>query len=510
MPASRSKNAILNIVVGWGTQVAILVLTFVSRRIFIEFLSTDYLGINGLYSNILSVLALAELGLGHITQYFLYKPVLENDYKKINATVKYFRRLYNIITLGVFAIGLALIPFLSFIINSDLKQNELIIYYLIFLVNSCVTYFSADKIALLAANQDNRLTKYITLALNISLQFAHVAVLYIWHNYIIYLLATLISSILNVVITQIVCYRRYPYLKEKAAGFEVIDKKNIVNSIKSAFLYKIGVTVINNTDNILISIIVSTTMVGFYSNYFVVISAIQGFLSIITTSLISAIGNLSAEGSTKRSHEVFNLMIFFYNFVSAFCGVSFFFLINDFIPIWLGEEYLLDRWTVFAISFSFYLINAISPVWMFREANGLFSKVKYLLLITAAFNIVFSIILGKFFGIFGIILATSLARIVTTVWYEPKILFKSVFERSCISYWLKQAKYVVLTIIGAVACFAVNYFLPHSFVFIIVKGISFFAIFAMVFIIFCIKDQEFKDVKKFISRFTKKFKYGRG
>ena len=302
--------------------------------------------------------------------------------------------------------------------------------------------------------------------------------------------------------------RRYPYLKGKAANSEVIDKKNIVNSIKSTFVYKIGVNVINNTDNILISIIVSTAMVGLYSNYFVVISAIQGFLSIITTSLISAIGSLSAEGSTKRSHEIFNLMILFYHFVSAFCGVSFFFLLNDFIPIWLGEEYLLDQWTVFAISFSFYLINAISPIWMFREANGLFSKVKYLLLITAAFNIVFSIILGKFFGIFGILIATSLARIVTTVWYEPKILFENVFEESCITYWLKQAKYIVLTVIGAAVCFAVNYFLPHSFIFTIVKGISFFAIFVMVFSIFCIKDQEFKEVKKIISRFTKKIKHG--
>ena len=510
MPASRSKNAILNIVVGWGTQVAILVLTFVSRRIFVKFLSTDYLGINGLYSNILSVLALAELGLGHLTQYFLYKPVLENDYKKINATVKYFKKLYTFIAIVVFSIGLALIPFLRFVINSNLKQNELIIYYLIFLANSCVTYFSADKIALLAANQDNRLTKYITLTLNVGLQFAHIVVLYIWHNYIIYLLATLASTILNVVITQMICRRRYLYLKEKDANPEAIDKKNIVDSIKSTFVYKIGATVINNTDNILISIIVSTAMVGFYSNYFVVISAIQGFLSIITTSLISAVGNLSAEGRANRSHEIFNLMLLFYNFIASFCGVSFFFLLNDFILLWLGEKYLLDQWTVFAISFSFYLTNAISPVWMFREANGLFGKVKYLLLITAAFNIVFSIILGKLFGIFGILLATSLARIVTTVWYEPKILFKNVFEKSCMFYWIKQAKYIVLTVVGTVTCFAANHFLPHSFVFIIVKGVSFFAIFCMVFSIFCMKDQEFEEVKKIISRFTKKIKQGRG
>lgn len=510
MPASRSKNAILNIVVGWGTQVAILILTFVSRRIFVKFLSTDYLGINGLYSNILSVLALAELGLGNITQYFLYKPVLENDYKKINATVKYFRRLYTFIALGVFSIGLALIPCLRYIINSDLKQNELIIYYIIFLVNSCVTYFAADKIALLAANQDNRLTKYITLTLNIALQFAHIAVLYIWHNYIIYLLATLASTILNVVITQIICHRRYPYLKEKVANHELFDKKIIVNSIKSTFVYKIGATVINNTDNILISTIVSTAAVGLYSNYYAVISAIQGFLSIITTSLISAIGNLSAEGSTKRSYEIFNLVILFYNFVAAFCGVSFFFLLNDFIPIWLGEKYLLDQWTVFAISFSFYLTNAVSPVWMFREANGLFSKVKYLLLTTAAFNMVFSIILGNLFGTFGILFATSLARIVTTVWYEPKILFKNVFEKSCIAYWFKQTKYIVLAVIGTTVCFVINYFLPHSFIFIIVKGLSFFAIFVMVFSIFCIKDQEFKEVKNIILRFTKKIKHGRG
>lgn len=506
MSNSRSKNAALNIIVGYIAQIGIMLLSFVGRRIFVHYLSLDYLGINGLYGNILSVLALAELGLGNVTQFFLYKPVANNDEKKIASLMRYFRKLYTIIASVVLGFGLLLIPFLNYIVNTDLPQGEMILYYILFLLNSVVTYFSADKIALLAANQDNRLQKYVTLGTSFLLQIMHIIVLIIWHNYVIYVAATLLNSIVNVVVLNCICNHRYPYAQiSSASKIEEKDRQTILDNVKSTFVYKIGAVIVNNTDNILISIIVSTAAVGLYSNYYMVVTAVQTFITIITTALISGIGNLSAEGNKKRMNEIFNMMLLLYHFIAGFGAISFFFLFQDLIPFWLGTEYVMDQKTVFAIALSFYVTNAISPIWMFREANGLFSKVKYLLLVTAGCNILFSIVLGIPLGIFGILLATSIARLVTQVWYEPKILFSSIFNKSAKEYWKNQGKYFILVILSFCICFLINEAAPHTPIFMVIKASIFLLVTLFVFATLNYKSSESKDLIGYIKMIRNKF-----
>ena len=498
MNNSRRKNATLNIVVGIVAQVIILLLGFVGRRIFVQFLSADYLGINGLYGNILSVLALAELGLGNVTQFFLYKPVADNDTQKICALVKYFRKLYTIIALSVLGMGVALLPFLHLIVNSDLPQDALILYFLIFLLSSCVSYFAADKIALLAAHQDQRLIKYVALSVSGCLQILHIIVLLLFHNYTVYIVATLAGSIANVMIINYICKKRYPYINKHVLPDNTIEKKLILENVKSTFIYKIGATIVNNTTSILLSIIVSTAAVGIYSNYCMIVLGIQAFIAVITTTLISGIGNLSASGDKKRLLAIFNTMLLVYNFIAIFGGVSFFLLLNDFILIWLGSEYLLDNYSVFAIAFSFYITNAISPVWMLREANGIFNKVKYLLLVTAVCNIVISIILGKTWGLFGILLAPSIARIVTQGWYEPHVLFRTLFDMSSFGYWKKQFLYLLISLLCVAVCcsFSLGTAAYQGFLFIFVKGIAFFVLCAMAYFVFSFKTEECGEIKR--------------
>lgn len=504
MNKSRSQNAAKNVIVGVVAQVITLVLSVVSRKIFVTFLSAEYLGINGLYSNILSVLALAELGLGNVTQYFLYKPVAQNNYNEITNLVRYFKKLYRIIALVILSLGLLLIPFLNSIVNSDLTQNELIIYYVLFLINSVVSYFSADKIALLAANQDNRLQKYVHMGCTILFQIIYILVLMLWHNYTIYVLVTITCTLCNVIIVNLICFKRYPYIKNKTKTDTKINKNKIINDVKATFLYKIGATIVNNTSNIVISIMISTAMVGIYSNYSMIVIAVQGFITIVCKAFVSGIGNLSVSNNKKRMHSVFNVILLIFNFIAAFGGISFFLLFNDFIPIWLGNEYLLDKPVVFAIAFSFYLTNAISPLWMFREANGLFKKVKYLFLFTAAFNIMFSIVLGKIFGLFGILIAPSLARIVTQVWYEPFVVFKNLFSASSKKYWLKQLKYFVCAALSLLCCNYLQTFLSDTLLFIILKAIIFFVITALFFALASVKTEEFSEVLHRVKGFTRK------
>jgi O-antigen/teichoic acid export membrane protein len=497
MENSRSKNAVLNILFGYIAQIGILALSLLGRRIFLMYLSVDYLGINGLYSNILTVLSLAGLGLNSAVVYSLYKPVAEDNKPLIASLVRYFRKVYTIIAIVIFALGLALIPFLKFIINSDLTQSDLVAYYVIFLLNTVSTYFVAHKVTLLFAYQEQRIEKMVSLGSAFVLQILHIIVLLIWKNYYVYIITTVFITIINCIILGIISDKIHPEIK-KFKNTVPFDKKPIIQRIQSTFIYKIGAVAINSTDNILISIIVNTAAVGLYSNYFVIVNAIQGFIATITTSLISGIGNLSAQGSIKRQHDLFFMMLLFYHFIAVTGGVGFFLLFNDLISIWLGKEYLFSQTIIFAIALSFYQTNAISPIWMFREANGLFKEVKYLLLVTAFLNIILSIVFGRMWGIFGILIATTISRIITQVWYEPRILFRNVFGYTAKEYWQKQTKYFLLSCVVFVASYCAIAYMPHSFAFLVLKAALIVGISTLVFWVFNRNSEEYETVASLI------------
>ncbi|MDO5558734.1 MAG: oligosaccharide flippase family protein [Oscillospiraceae bacterium] len=502
---SRKKNAILNISIGYISQICILLLSFVSRKIFVVFLPIDYLGINGLYSNVLSVLSITELGLGSVMQFSLYKPVVDNNKDLINALLRYYKKIYYLIALTITVLGLLLIPFLRYIVKSELKQSDLITYYILFLINSVVSYFVAHKIALLSANQDNRLQKIINMFSTVGLQFLHILVLVMWKNYIVYIIVTLLTTIASQIILSSICNKRYPYIKNRVVN-ATPDKKNILKNIKSTFIYKIGTVIINNTDNILISMIVGTATVGLYSNYCLIVNAVQGFISIITVSLISGVGNMSVEKNKDKMNKLFNSMLLFYHFIAAFGGICFYFLLSDFISIWLGGRFVLDNYTVFAIAFNYYLTNAISPIWMYRESNGLFVKVKYLMLTTAIANIALSIVFGVLWGTFGILLASAIARITTAVWYEPFVLFNNVFDTPVKQYWIKQLKYLILTISSVAVCLIISKLIPDGLIFILIKAVIYMIICSLVFIVSNIKSEEISYIKNIVRGIIKKKK----
>lgn len=497
MSKSRSKNALLNIVFGYAAQIGILILSFVGRRIFLNFLSVDYLGINGLYSNILTVLSLAELGLDTAVLYSLYKPVADNNIPLINSLLRYFKKIYTVLALGIFAVGLAVIPFLKFIVKSNLNSTDLIIFYLLFLVNTVASYFVAHKVAFLSACQEQRIQKLVMLSSNLILQILHIIVLLIWKNYYVYVSATVVTTIINNLILNAICNKIHPHLKDKTEPVS-FEKGPIRSRIYSTFVYKIGGVAVNNTDNILISMLVSTAAVGFYSNYYTIISAIQGFIAIISTSLISGIGNLGAGGDKKRQYEIFSMALLFYHFVAALGLAGFSLLFNDVITVWLGSKYLFDGKTVFIIAFNFYITNAVTPIWMYREANGLFEQVRYLMLIRALINIVLSVILGKICGTFGILLATAISLIATSFWYEPGILFKNIFEMPVLKYWSKQIKYFAATLLGmAVSCFVIH-FMPGGIIMLAVKAVVIAVSVSLSFLAVSYKSMEFKTATDFL------------
>lgn len=497
MNNSRSRNAALNILIGYIAQLGILGLTFIGRKIFLLYLSIDYLGVNGLYTNILTILSLAELGLDASLVYSLYGPVAKNDIPLISSILRYFKRIYVLLAFSILGIGLCFLPLLPYIINSSLNQLELELYYVLFLVNTVCSYFAAHKVALLSAYQENRIQKIASLITNLVLQTLYMITLYLFRSYFIYLTMTILTTVANNVILGAFCNHRHKEIKNNTV-FVSFDKKTIIQRIKSTFLYKFGAAAINNTDNILISVIVSTAAVGLYSNYCSIISAIQNFIGIITVSLISGIGNLATSNNHKRQYEIFNILLFFFHYISALGFIGFTFLFNDVIELWLGNQYLLNTDTVFIISLNFYLTNAITPIWMYREANGYFTQVKYLMLIRAALNILFSVILGYYMGVSGILLATAVSLLMTSLWYEPQILFRNLFKKPCKYYWIKQCKFFLITMVSFLIVFFSIRNIENTLLALCFKVIIIVVIVSVCFIVLNLRTKEFTEIKRMI------------
>lgn len=500
MNNSRKKNAILNILIGYGAQIGILVLSLLGRRIFLQFLSVEYLGINGLYSNILTILSLAELGLDSAVVFSLYKPVAENNTELIYSLVRYFKKIYFSLAAIIFTVGLCLIPFLRFIINSTLSNTEVIAFYVLILLNNVLSYFVAHKVAILSACQEQRYHKVIMLTTTALMQVLHILVLMIWSNYYVFLFTTIVTTLIGNCAISIICEKKHSNYFEKQKEIE-FDKKPIIKRIYSTFLYKIGAVAVNNTDNILISTFVSTAAVGLYSNYYIVISSIQGFITIINQSMISAVGNLAALDNQKRQHQLFDSLLLFYHTIGAIGGIGFGLLFNSLITIWLGSKFLLDQPVVFVIAFNFYLTTATSPIWMFREANGLFEKVKYLVLIRAMVNLSLSLLLATSLGTFGILLATGISLLLTSFWYEPKILFGCVFNTSSMSYWIKQSKYLILTVLsGFISWMMISRLNIPGLFGLVCNALIIIVITGLMFILVNAKTSEFLELYKLLAR----------
>lgn len=445
--SSRLNNSVKNIVVNVIVQFATLLVSFISRRIFNDILGIEYLGLSGLFSNILLVLSLTELGVSSAIMYNLYKPMAEENYIRVAKIINYYKKLYHIIGCSVLAIGLALIPVLKYIVNFEdvnLPNSTLYIYYLLLLLNSVLSYFFVYKTSVTIADQKGYKLKYFYIAFTFIQLGLQIAVLLVFKSYIGYILVQVICGFLQNIITSYYSQHKYPFIKSKAV-LDKEDRKDILKQVKYMFSYQIGNVILNNTDNILISVLDSTKMVGLYSNYYSLINAVSSFASLVFTSIQSSIGNFLVKADSKRQYLMFRTLTLMSFIIYSVASIGIFELIDDVIRIWFGRtDYVLSKELLFTCIFNFYISGILYPIWSYRNTVGLFKQTKNVMFFTSAINLILSVILGKIYGVVGILLSTGISRIVTTVWYEPYVLFKVYFKltkKDLIKYYIKQLFY---------------------------------------------------------------------
>ncbi|RDW20756.1 lipopolysaccharide biosynthesis protein [Oceanobacillus chungangensis] len=450
MSNSRTINTLRNTVSGIMGQFLIYLTTFVYRTIFIYVLGKTYLGISGLFTNILMLLSIVELGIGSAINFSLYKPIAEGNIQKIKSLMHFYKRLYRIIAIAVAVLGLSLLPFLDFFIVGSLDISEpLSLIYILYLLNSLVSYISAHKQALIMADQKG----YIITVYRNGFLLVRDVLLIIWLLIFNTFLPTLIIQVVTTLLINLFLSRKankmYPYLRDKnVLSLDLDTKKDLTIKIKSMFLYKIGATIVHGTDNILISKFIGIGSVGMYSNYLLVINSARTLIQYLITALTPSVGNSIALSDRKTVFRIYNSLYFIIFWIYSLFATCFFILLNPFITIWIGEEYLFSQLIVAAIVLNFYLYGIHQHMLIYRNALGLYQYAKSKPIFEAIINLVASIYLLKQFGLVGVILGTTISYITTGLWIEPYVLYKHFLKTGSKEYWIRYIIYISITILN--------------------------------------------------------------
>ena len=477
----RVQSAAKNIAFGYIGNLTTQLLGFILRTVFISYLGDTLNGINDLYTGILSVLSLAELGVGTALNYSLYGPVARKDYEKIKSYMQLYKKAYRVIGLVIAVIGLAISPFLPYLVKQPqgVSVRDLTLYYFIFLFNTVSTYFVAYKYSLAYAEQKNYIqtnTITITKMITVTLQ---IAVIVTTRNFYLYLLTAAAVELIQKIFISWYLNRLYPYLKDK--NVKKLSKEEtgeVVTKTKALVFHKVGDVARLQTDSMIISAFINVTLVGFVGNYNMILNSVANFVNIIFNSVLSSFGNLIATESKEKQYDVFKVYRFFACWIYGFSAVGFFLLLTPFIVIWQGNEKVLAAGVVACILIDYYFKGDRIVLSNFKTAAGVFEQDKYLALIQGVVNLILSIVLVQKIGLVGIYIGTIVSGLIANI-TKPFIIYKVCFEKSVKTYFLDSVKY--LAVLGGILMLLTGI---KQFVMPQVTVLSFIVMFSVICVVF--------------------------
>lgn len=457
MKIDVGKNTKRNLIVGIVSKTILMILPFVVRSVIVTYLNSDYLGLNSLFSSILSVLALSEMGFGVAMVYHMYKPVAKDDQDTINALLALYKKVYNVIGVAIICIGLILIPFLPLLINGSFPSDiNLTVVYGIELLNVSLTYFLFGyKQSLLVAYQRDDVKSLANLVTQIGLQLVQILLLIFTKNYYTFVFCMPVFTIINSLWIGYITKKMYPNAVCKGAL-----PKETLSSIKrlviGSFIQKACATTRNSLDSICVSLFLGLTKTAIYNNYFGILNAVRTVTYIGIESLTGGIGNHVALKSSEENFKELKCLDFLYMTVSGWCSICLLCLFQPFMKLWMGEELMLPFSSVVLFAFYFYTTKIGDIKSNYTTARGLWWRMKYRSLAETIVNLVLNVVLGYFFGINGIIIATAISLITCNFFWGAAILFDDYFNKKQLTeYFIYHIKYLFITIVFAVVSFLV-------------------------------------------------------
>lgn len=507
MKESRVKNSFFNVSALLIEYILKLIIAFVIRTVFIKQLGADFLGLEGLFTNILQIMSISELGIGSAIVFSLYKPLVNKDQEKINTLMHLYKKCYLFIGVFIAIAGIILMPFLPSIIKSSFDFGNVYFLFFLYLLQTLSTYWVlAYKESLLTADQKQYKSVIITNGIIFVKFILQLLSIVIFKSFVLYIISSIVTNILRNILIARVVDKNYPYAKKyNNIKLPEKEKKDLVKNVTGLSLYKISSTVMNSTDNIIISIFISLVTTGIYSNYLLIVTNLKNILNTIFSSMTASVGNLFAEGDKKRSEFIFRCLSFMNFWIYGFAAICLWELLNPFIEIWIGKEFIFDSLIVFIIVLNFITDGLQRTVLTYKDACGLFWKGKFRPVFSALSNIILSIIFVQWWGIFGVLLASVVSRMITTWWFDPYLVYHHALNESPKSYYINYFKYLFVVVIVCVFIDLIfTYVALSGLVLFIVKLIVCVVIANIIFYILFRKTEEFDYLKSIVLKKLKK------
>lgn len=504
----RKKKSLYNIVASVVSYFVSMICTFVTQALIVKMLGIEYSGINGLFSNIITMLSVAELGIGTTIIFKLYKPIADNDIEKIKTWLNFYKICYRMVALVIFIVGAVMIPIVPIIVGEICIQDNIIVLYLITLLDTVFSYVMTYKRSLLYADQKNYIINIIHMGYTILLNVTQILVLLFTQKYILFLIVKLIYRLLENAIINIYVNSHYEYVKEKAQKINQKEKKDIIERIRAIFLQKISFVINKGIDSITISCLLGVTAVGYYTNYNLVATTICAIIYQVISGFGASVGNMLTLNDKKKNFDVYKKINMINSYITGMAIIGFICCIQPFITLWVGKKFVLDYCVIISFGVYIYSDSIRRTITIFKEAAGICKEDKYIYIIMALINFICSIILCKVIGISGVILGTAISYLFLIFYSYPKYIFKPVFKEKIRKYYNEALKYILFIISALI--FAVilqrGFIINNSLLKFIINGASGIIIYNIIFIILFRKTSEYKYYLNLIKNFIMKFK----
>lgn len=446
---SRTEYSARNTTVALVSRLTAIVMGYLLRVVFTHTLSESYVGVNGLFVDIIQVLSLSEMGVGTAITFALYRPIAEGDTEKQKSLMLLFRKFYRVVAVIVAVGGALLIPFMDVFIKDYENVEHLTLIYILYLINTVCSYLLIYKKTLMDAHQLLYIGTFYQTMSWVLQDVLQIAALILWHDFMLFLLINIATTVLCNVCISVRANRLYPYLKDRqAAPLPEKEKKAIFSNIRAMLMHKVGTVIVNNTDNLLLSAFVGLASVGGYSNYYLLIGSVRQMLNQVYQGITASVGNLGVTEEEGHIQQVFEAAFFIGQWMYGFAFICLYELLNPFIEISFGKQYVFPEITVFVLCLNFFLNGMRNATLTFRDSMGLFWYDRHKAIAEAVLNLGISLLLVNWLGMTGVFLGTLFSMALTSLWVEPYVLYKHGFHQSCLSYFIRYFMYAAVIGVG--------------------------------------------------------------
>lgn len=490
----RTKKALINSIVNISSYLIIIIPNMIMRKVFLQTLGGEMLGLNSLYSNIIGWLSIFELGIGSAIVYSLYEPYAENNKSKIRAYIQFYGKIYRIMGIIILILGLCISPFLSIFIENDINMKITTWGFILFLLNSFISYLFSHKLCILnVAQEEYKITLSTTLS-KLIIVFIQIIFLNKNPNFILFTFIQLIINFIYFIAINIYINKKYKWLNYKKEKLELQVKKDLFINIKALFMHKIGSLVVMSTDNLIISKFVGLLELSNYTNYNTIIAALQNIVGKGLGGITASIGSMLTQKDNDKAYDI-HKKVFFLNFwIVSFIVISLYNTLNQFISLWVGERYLLDYMTFVVVLINTYFGSMRGSVEEFKNGSGNFYQDRYAPIFESIINFVISIILVKRIGLAGVFIGTLVSNFTVLFWTKPYVVYKYVFNKPLIDYFIMYFKYMI---IGIIVLILTNYISNPfkyniSFISFIINVFINIVVINLMYLIIFYKTDEFK------------------